>query len=156
TPNPKYSSTLSAWYDNANAIVNDARKLRNVSAYIRLNPVNPDLLGRSHNKLTRVRHATTDDDILCLRWFYIDVDPVRPADIPATHEELAEAVAKRDTILADRPEIRRASLTGRSGNGAFIMARLPDYPNDHEHRSLVAASLDSIIARYSDSAIKID
>lgn len=35
--------TLSAWYDNAEALIADAKKLNGVSAYLCLNPANPAL-----------------------------------------------------------------------------------------------------------------
>ena len=108
------------------------------------------------NRLARGRHTTRDADITCLRWLYLDIDPVRPPDISSTDAELAAALARRDAILADHPELAASALWGSSGNGAWILIRLPDYPNDPPHRALVAEAVGTIARDYSDAAVLID
>ena len=76
-----------------------------------------------------MRHTTCDADIVCLRWLYLDIDPVRPPEISSTDSELDAAVSRRDAILGDHPELAASALWGRSGNGGWILVRLPDYPN---------------------------
>src|SRR5438270_10385089 len=50
------------------------------SCYFTLNQLRPDLLARSHNRLTHYsRHTTKDDEILRRRWLLIDIDPKRPS-----------------------------------------------------------------------------
>ena len=88
------------------------------------------------NRLARVRHTTRDVDVVCLRWLYLDIDPVRPPDISSTSAELAAAIARRDAILGDHPDLAASALWGCSGNGAWVLVRLPDYPNDPPHRAL--------------------
>ena len=75
---------------------------------------------------------------------------MRPPDISSTDLELAAAIARRDAILADDPELAAAALWGRSGNGCWILVRLPDYPNDPPHRTSVAEAVRVIARRYSD------
>ena len=70
--------TLAGWFDNAEPLLKEAHRLRGVSGYVTFNPVRLDLLARSDNRLSRARHTTRDADILCLRWLYLDIDPVRP------------------------------------------------------------------------------
>lgn len=152
----QYSKTLAGWYDRVNDLVVDLKNLRGISGYITVNPVRRDLLARSDHKLTKAKHTTTDADVVCLRWLYIDVDPVRPADISSTDEELVAAVERRDAILQGEPIIAEAALWGRSGNGAWILARLPDYPNDSDHRDLVARALAVLSGRYGDDRVTID
>src|SRR3954471_6144568 len=69
-------STLAGWYDDIEPLVAQSRRLRGVSGYVTINPVRADLLARSDNRLTRARHTTRDADIACLRWLYLDIDPV--------------------------------------------------------------------------------
>ncbi|MFO0892133.1 MAG: hypothetical protein U0790_23720 [Isosphaeraceae bacterium] len=148
--------TLAAWSRDPDLLSAQARRLSGVSCYVTINPVRPDLLARGDGRLGRVRHTTRDVDVVCLRWLFLDIDPVRPPDISSTDEELAAAVARRDAILAGEPELAAAAIWGRSGNGGWILVRLPDYPNDQAHRALIAAAVKAIARRYSDPAVVVD
>lgn len=149
-------STFAGWYDDLDRLTRDASRLTSVSGYVTINPVRRDLLARSDNRLDRARHTTKDEDVLALRWMYLDIDPVRPADVSSTDEELAAAVRRRDEILAAEPELSAAALWGKSGNGAWILVRLPDYPNDAEHRRIVAEAVRSIARTYDDDQVIVD
>jgi hypothetical protein len=148
--------TLAGWFDDHERLIEEARRLRGVSAYVAINPIRVDLLARSDNRLTRARHTTRDADIVCLRWLYLDIDPVRPPEISSTEVELAAALARRDAILRDHPELTARAAWGCSGNGAWILIRLPDYPNDPPHAALVAQTLACLDRHYSDNTVKID
>jgi hypothetical protein len=148
--------TLAGWFDDRERLLAEAHKLRGVSAYLTFNPVRPDLLARSDNRLTRARHTTRDADILCLRWLYVDIDPLRPAEISSTDAELAAALARRDAILGDQPRIAATAAWGCSGNGAWILVRLPDYPNDPHHATLLTRALATLDRLYSDNTVRID
>ena len=96
-------------------LIKEAHRLRGVSGYVTINPVRLDLLARADNRLARARHTTRDADILCLRWLYLDIDPLRPAEISSTEAELAAAIQRRDAILGDHPEIAASSAWGSFG-----------------------------------------
>jgi hypothetical protein len=149
-------ATLAGWFNNGERLIEQARKLRGVSGYVTINPVRADLLARSDNRIIRVRHSTRDADIICLRWLYLDIDPLRPPEISSTETELALAITRRDAILADHPELLVSAAWGCSGNGAWILVRLPDYPNDSAHRALAARALATFDRRYSDGHVRID
>jgi hypothetical protein len=149
-------STLAGWYDDLDRLAAQSRRLRTVSGYVTINPVRPDLLARSDNRLGRARHTTRDEDVVCLRWLYLDIDPKRPPDVSSTDAELAAAVARRDALLAGQPELAASALWGRSGNGAWILVRLPDYPNDAVHRGLIAETVRTLAREYDDDAVVID
>jgi Primase C terminal 2 (PriCT-2) len=134
----------------------DLARVHGVSLYATLNPVRRDLLARNCTGLRKAKSTTSDEDISILRWILIDADPIRPADISSTDEELERARGSRDRLLAQDPEIAASSLSGSSGNGYFLLARIPDYPNDPEHVALVEQFLASLAARYSDDQVKID
>jgi hypothetical protein len=151
-----YGATLAGWYDRVEPLLRDSRRLYEVTGYVTINPVRADLLARSANSLAHVRHTTRDVDVLCLRWLYLDIDPVRPPDISSTSAELALALARRDAILADNPELAASALWGCSGNGAWILVRLPDYPNDPTHRELVKEVVRLLADKYNDGDVIID
>jgi hypothetical protein len=149
-------ATLAGWFDDNERLIKEAHRLSGVSGYVTFNPVRPDLLARADNRLTRARHTTRDADVLCLRWLYLDIDPLRPAEISSTEAELAAAIQRRDAILGDHPGIAGSSIWGCSGNGAWILVRLPDYPNDPPHAALLARALKAFDRTYSDDAVRID
>lgn len=152
----RYSSTFSGWYDSIDSLIVDAGRLSGVSGFITPNPVRRDLLARSANKLSKINNRTTDDDITCLRWMFIDIDPVRPADISSTDEELSLAVETRDRLFLEFPEIRQSALWGKSGNGCWVLVRLPDYPNTKQARGHVADALKIVADRLTTDRVKVD
>jgi hypothetical protein len=149
-------STLAGWYDDIERLTQQARRLRGISGYVTINPVSSELLARCDNRLGRAKHTIRDVDIACLRWLFLDIDPVRPPDISATEAELAAAISRRDAILSQHPELAAAALWGCSGNGGWILVRLPDYPNDPAHRTLVAEATRILAQRHSDCSVVVD
>lgn len=149
-------STFAGWYDDLDRLARHAERLVEVSGYVTINPVRRDLLARSDNRLDRARHTTKDDDVTTLRWLYLDIDPRRPAEVSSTDEELAAAVQRRDAVLAGEPELAARALWGKSGNGAWILVRLPDLPNDASHRREIAESVRHIARTYDDDSVIVD
>jgi hypothetical protein len=155
-PADQWPKTILGWFDNTASAVTELRRVRGASVYVTVNPVNRDFLSRISNRLKISKSASKDEDVVCLCWLFIDVDAVRIKDVSSTDQELTKAIAKRDQILADHPEIREAAIWGCSGNGGWIIASLPQYPNDEEHRQLVADALDSLGSKYTDKFATID
>jgi hypothetical protein len=157
-PGGQFATAYAGYYDRPDALATDAQGLGGVSAYITPNPVDPALRGRSHNVITRAKkeNTTADENILCLRWVHVDVDAKRPSGISSTDKERQAALDLKDLILADHPEIAAASIHGSSGNGAWVLVRLPDLPNDAESRGLVEQFLGILSARYNNDAAHVD
>jgi hypothetical protein len=149
-------STLAGWFDDTERLIGEASRLRGVSGYVAINPVQNDLLARSDNRLSRVRHTSRDSDIARLRWLYLDIDPQRPPEISSTESELAAALKRRDAILSAHPELASSAAWGSSGNGAWILIRLPDYPNDPSHAASLSQALTMLDRKYSDDLVRID
>jgi putative DNA primase/helicase len=157
-PSDQYGKTWGGWYDDPEAVFGDARSLQGVSAYVTINPVNPAKMSASPNKLKVLDRGsgTTDELITSLEWLFIDIDPERPSGISSTDGELASAIATRDRILSEVGGLSDSSIWGKSGNGTWILARLPGYPNDDEHRALVERTIHLIAGKFSDDKVKID
>jgi hypothetical protein len=149
-------STLAGWFDDTERLIDEASRLKGVSGYVAINPVRNDLLARSDNRLSRVRHTSRDSDIACLRWLYLDIDPQRPPEISSTESELAAALKRRDAVLRTHPELASSAAWGSSGNGAWILIRLPDYPNDPKHAAILSQALAVLDRKYSDDLVRID
>lgn len=149
---------VSGYYNNIEKLAYDAvwHGMGAAGVYFIPNPVNPDLLARACNRCEPVyRRATTSDrDIIRRRFFLIDLDPNRPADISSDDTEHAAAIQKATEI--------RDSLTQRgwpmpifvdSGNGAHLDYFI-DLPVDDD--GLVAAALASLAQQFNDTRVKVD
>ena len=122
------------YFDNPEDFGRCAEALDKAAApgiYFTINPVTPVLLARAANRLKAadMKTATTSDkDILCLRWLYIDLDPRRPSGISSSKEELKAAIKLRNKIFKYfRGEFEyEGGVPAVSGNGTHLLIRLPD------------------------------
>lgn len=144
-----------AAFDKGAAIL-DKAQARGV--YFTINPINPALLARAANRLKVPKSTTQDQDIVCIRWLPIDLDPKRPADISSNDEEVAAAVAKGKAIAAWlEGELGFAKgLRAYSGNGFHLLFRLPDLPNNEETHKIIVAAMAAIKAKFDDDQVDID
>jgi hypothetical protein len=154
-PHDVYQSTIAVWGDDVGHLVRQASRIEGCSAYITVNPANPALKARA-NRLVKAKATTKDEDIVCLRFLYLDFDPERPDGISSTDEERAVARARLEKVLADHPDLVASSIWGSSGNGYWLLVLLPDYPNDVDHRALSSHVIDWFFRHYSDELVKID
>ncbi len=151
---------ISGYFDDFDRLAFAAAQYdgRAEATYFTLNPVQPALLARGDNRLVEwAKHTTSDADIVCRRWMLIDLDPARPAGISSSDIELQAALGRRDEVaewldLAGFPP----GLRGMSGNGAHLLYRLDNLPNDEEHTTLIQNCIAVIGARFSDKAVDID
>ena len=123
--------------------------------YVTLNEINPALLARAHNRLMdRPKSTTGNADVVRRRIFYVDVDPVRPAQISATDAEHTLALARVRQIGAYLQELGApAPLLADSGNGGHALWRI-DLPADDG--GLVQDALRALALRFSDALAKVD
>jgi hypothetical protein len=153
-PLDRYGATFAAWYDRPDMLATDASMLNKLSAYITINPVRRDLMLREQ-ELKKADATTKECDIKVIRWIYIDIDPVRPEGISATDDELARALAMRDTILNDY-SLRGSSLWGCSGNGGWILVRVKDHPVDDKAKLWTMRWLRALDRQYKSPSVLVD
>ena len=113
--------------------------------YWTMNPCHPDL-----NK------AASNKDILARRWFPIDCDAVRPADVSSTDEEKGAAidlVCRTAEYLSSRgwPE----AVWIDSGNGGWLFYRA-ELPANKESQQLFRDALAALADRLDTDKAKID
>lgn len=154
-PSESYPKTYTGYYFASDHASIDCYRLNGVNGYVTVNPIKGDISARGLNRITRAKSSSHDDDIALLRWLFIDIDPRRPSGVSSTESELAAAVSRRDKILAEIPGLADSSIWGKSGNGCWILVRLPDYPNDEPSRKLIDDLLRSL-NRFSDTEVVID
>lgn len=157
-----YTRTYAGWFDSAEKLAEAAFKMdvQNPDyVSITLNPVNPDLLARSANKMRHLKKgdpSTSDADIIERAWLPIDLDPVRPAGISSTDEEHQAALQLAFQIIDDLsadgwPEPVLAS----SGNGAHVAYPI-SLPASREADTICLDALRALAAKYDNDQVKID
>jgi hypothetical protein len=153
-------STASGYFTDPDALVRELQGMGGASGvYVTQNPVDPDLLARSNNRLKRkARHTTADGDVARYAHLTVDCDPARKAGISATDAELARALARRDAVATfltaelgwPAPVVELAS-----GNGGHATWRI-DLAADEDGRALVESALQTLAALFGADDVSID
>ncbi len=153
--------TISGFFNNGKALAAAAAELSGQypGVYVTLNPLAPELLERSPNRLTYNADRGTlarDGDVGCRRWLLVDADPVRAADVSSTDDEKRAAL---DLARAVRDALSAAGwplpILADSGNGAHLLYRV-DLPNNDDATQLLRGVLRRLDADHSTDAVKID
>jgi hypothetical protein len=156
---PRRNMTTAGYFDDFAKLVNAAAHLSGKcpGVYITLNEVPRALLARLNNRVVEnPKQLTSDGDVTRRRWLFIDIDPKRPAGIPANADEHAAAQKAREEI--------RGWLSGEgwpmpieadSGNGAYLLYKIDLAANDGA-RQLVRRCLQALAFKFDDKAISVD
>lgn len=153
--------TVAGWFDDVARLASAAAQLEKDGApavYVTLNVINPALLARAFNRLVEHPSATTaDSDVIRRVWLPFDFDPVRPAGISSSPDELSVAKATAlatvqwlETALSDRP-----AIWAFSGNGYHALYRI-DLPNDAESTAFVQNAINAAADRFDNERVKVD
>jgi hypothetical protein len=136
----------------------DRLNRRGDAIYITLNPVNPQLLSRYHNRVEEhADKSTSDRDILRRRWLLVDLDPVRPAETSSSDAQLSAARAAAERVWAAMVDGRGwpIPLVAASGNGMHLLWRI-DLTNDLETMTLVKDVLRKLAEMFDSCDVKVD
>jgi putative DNA primase/helicase len=124
----RFAYQASGYFSSLESVVKALAEVRSARGiYVTLQPCNPVLLARAHNRLRtaeemRQAGATSDLHITHLRWLLIDLDPERPAGISSSHEEHQAALQRTQTIRAELLEEGWPEpVIADSGNGAHLL-----------------------------------
>lgn len=160
-PDAKYAYTCSGYF-SFDAVEKAADEIAALDCaaiapgiYVTLNPVSPSLLARSANRIKpRARETTQDKDILRRRWLLVDIDPIRPAGVSSTNNELALALERARAIADHLASIGwPATIIAMSGNGYHLVYRI-DLPADDG--GLVKAVLAALADHFTDDDVAVD
>lgn len=152
---------VSGYFDDAEAFKKAALALDAAGAhgvYYTLNPCKPELLSRAANRLKAGVNTTTDQDILCIRWIPIDLDPVRPSGISSSQPELDKAKAVAQTIAAwlEGEMMAPKGFRAFSGNGYHILYRLQDRPNEPVTVDKIRKWLLVLASKFGTEEVQVD
>ncbi len=158
-PHAPGAGTVAGYFDDPAAAAREVMVWNGKAAgvYVTLNPVAPALLSRASNRLkSYAKETTSDADVLRRRWLLVDIDPIRPAGVSASDDELKAAGAVVRKVQAYLKEAGwPASLVAASGNGGHLLYRI-DLPNDTESLGLVKRVLAGLDARFSTTKVHVD
>ena len=157
TPDWRKEHTESGYftYENIDKVLQELSRVKARGVYFTPNPVHPDLLARSANRLQTAKRntTTTDADILSRRWLLVDCDPLRRSGISSNDAEHDAALYKAIEISEGMQSIGWPEpIMLDSGNGAQLMYRIDLPANDD---GLIKRCLDKI-AGAGDDKVKID
>jgi len=126
--------------------------------YFTPNPVNPDALARSYNRITPwAQHTTQDPEIARRRWLMIDLDPKRPVGISSNDAEKAATLNAASTISAVLSSMYGfpQPMVTDSGNGYWLMYRI-DEENSDTVRDELHTFLRILKKQYDSPQVDID
>ena len=157
--NPK--RTLSGYFrdvDTAvNALMSNNLDLRGFNVYMSLNEIRPECYDRSQRDHIMIPEVTTNDDVIIgYNWLFIDLDPVRPADLSSTDEQIGKSKTKARKILAYLKGIGfEDPVVAMSGNGIHLLYRIA-LVNNSDNEDLIQRCLQALSLMFSDDDVKVD
>lgn len=149
-----YKPSMAGWFHDGDAAAAEVERisaLRPEAIHVTINPVKPDLLARSRNRITQQKKLTAGCHITHRRRLFIDLDRADEegvSGISSTDEEL-------ETIHGFAEQIREylgglgwpEPIKGMSGNGYYLIYAI-DLPNDEASKSLIKNVLAALHSRW--------
>jgi hypothetical protein len=158
--------TVFGYFDNAAAFGEAAEALDKAGArgiYFTVNPCNLDFMAKAANRLKvpdEKTALTQDKDILCIRWMLLDLDAKYAHDtqVSASKEELEKTLLLRNEIYKWLKHEFKFTLPipACSGNGAHMVYRVPDLPNNDESKFLIKKCLRALNLKFNSADVDID
>lgn len=135
----------------------DSVDLRNANIYITLHELNEALYSRiQHDVFVRNTNTTSDTEVDRYQWFFIDLDPVRPANISSSEEELQAAEQSKNKVkeyLTSRGF--PAPVEAMSGNGYHLLYHV-SFPVNAENTQMVSDCLNALAQMFNNDKVKVD
>ena len=152
------NGTLSGYFNSAEDICNAVRTFDGKSnIFFTLNTLSPEITARSQDHFTKYsKNTTTDSEIIRRKWILLDFDPVRPAGISSSEEELKSAKScamKVRKYLSE--EGFPAPVFSLSGNGYHLLYSC-DLDNGEKERETIKKFLEVLDQKFSNEKVKVD
>ena len=155
--------TISGYFDNAENVIKalPGVDLRGANVYITPQKLHQGCKARFQwncflDTSSGDISATSDNDIVAYKYLLIDLDPVRPAGISSSEEELRAAWELKNEVT----EYLISNgfdeyIVACSGNGYHILAKM-DLPNNTENKEIVKQKLERLDKLFSTEACHVD
>ncbi len=124
--------------------------------YVTLNPLADYVLNWNRDRIDVSVTSAGDQDVTALRWFFLDIDPVRPRFTCATDAEQEAAKARGNELshfLMTDIRFPMPAWAGSSGSGATALWRIDLEPDE---APLVERALAGLSATFSDDKVHVD
>lgn len=152
-------NVLSGYFTDADVLIKafDTVDLRNTNVYITLNTLNDALYSRiQHDRFVANTSTTSDPEVSAYQWLFLDFDPVRPANISSSDEELMAAGQLKDKVKGFLTEYGFPDpVEALSGNGYHLLYRVDLQVND-ENIQLISDCLTTLAALFNTAEVKVD
>ena len=151
----------SGFFDDHRAFCDAVREIDRQThdgIYFTLQPIDPRLLGRAYNRMKPGIAATSDKDVVALRWLFIDTDPVRPSGISSSDSELQAAYELREQVMSwlVTEFDFKDPIKAMSGNGYHALYPLPDLPVSNENSAFIKRILEELARTFNNNRVTID
>ena len=126
--------------------------------FITMNPVDNACYARKqHDKFVEnVTPTTKDNEIACLHWFLIDLDPKRMSGVSSSDAELESAKARaREIYTFLQSRGWQNPIVAMSGNGMHLVYRY-NAENTTENVTLWETALKVLHEKFSDDKVDVD
>lgn len=151
--------TYSGYFTDPEVLAEELQKLSepNANVYVTLNLLDPSLYNRrQRDQLMKTKTTTSDNDVVSFRHLLIDLDPVRPAGIGSTSDQLEYAHALAQKIYkALKEQGFEDPIAAMSGNGWHLLYRISLQRTD-ENKELIKNCLKALDMMFSTDKVKVD
>lgn len=151
--------TYSGYFEDPDVCIDQLQRLNDNSAnvYLTLNRLNQSLYNRQQRDvLMKTRTTTSDNDVISFKYLLIDLDPVRPAGIGSTYEQVGEAHVMAQRIYKVLKELGfEDPIAAMSGNGWHLLYRISLECTD-VNRELIKDCLRALDMMFSTDEVKVD
>lgn len=150
---------ISGYFRDADTLLERLKTigLDGTNLYITLNQINTALFARVQSEhFVAGVNSTADHEVDGYKWFFIDLDPVRPTGISSTNEELQAAfdLAKRVAQYLQDCGFEKP-VKAMSGNGAHLLYRI-QLANTDDNKRLIENGLKTLSMLFDNDKVKVD
>ena len=150
---------MSGYFTEADTLIKafDRVDVRGKNIYITLNAIAPACYARDqHDRFLITSQTTSDTEITAYQWLFVDLDPVRPAGISSSNEELRKAEELHQKVKAYLAEVGFSEpIEAISGNGYHLLYHI-NIPNTTENKTLIDHCLKALGMMFDTDRVKID
>ena len=135
----------------------DKVDLRNANIYITLNRLNDALYSRQQaDRFLVAKTTTSDKEVEGYEWFFVDLDPERPAGISSTNEELRLAADLAQKVYVYLKGLGfEEPVRAFSGNGYHLLYKI-ELVKNAENTKLIERCLKALSMMFSIDEVKVD
>ena len=150
---------LSGYFTDVDVLLKQlsSQGLRDKNVYISLNRIDRALYSRTqHDRFVLGPTTTSDHNVTDYEWFFVDLDPIRIADVSSTDDELAQAEKSMYAVADYLAGIGfKKPVMALSGNGYHLLYKV-NFPNIQENENIVIKCMQVLADMFGNNAVKID